>query len=120
MHAIRLKAPWQIDRAGNTVRLIRRFGLPTNLGPEERVALVIERVAALARVDLNNQPLGEQSPAEGQKSFPITHLLQPRSEICISLTLSAEQVAAIKGELLPPSTAASPEALVGEVRLEIT
>jgi hypothetical protein len=119
MHAIRLKAPWQIDRDGNTVRYTRRFGLPTNLGPEERVSLVIEKVTAPARVELNAQLLGEQTVEESKKSYSITPVLQPRSEICISLALTDRQLAEINGELLSPSSDASPGTLVGEVRLEI-
>ncbi|WP_425615010.1 hypothetical protein NA78x_004898 [Anatilimnocola sp. NA78] len=118
MHAIRLKAPWQIEKIEGGVCYIRRFGLPTNLGADEQVSLVVERVAAPATIELNDQLLGEQLPAEGPKAFEITRLLQPRSEIRISFQLTPAQLAEV-GESHQPGLETAPGTLLGEVRLEI-
>jgi hypothetical protein len=126
MHTIKLRGPWQIEAlesasgelpppAETTVpgdwtnalgsgfrgraRYTRRFGLPTNLAPEERVFLVVGVVDREAEIVLNGQPLGQQIWDEGQRRYVITQLLKPRNELQINVGL--------------------PGGLLGEVRLEI-
>ncbi len=129
MHAIRLRGPWQIvrldgldlgvpvetavpgdwsDALGANFRgracYSRRFGLPTNLSPQERVFLVVERVLGQATIELNDQSLGAHTTAEGPLKYEVTPLLQLRNSLRIVIEVAADQDG--PGEL-------------GEVRLEI-
>lgn len=130
MHAIRLRGPWQIEPLAGPVpvtttlettvpgdwtatlgenfrgsaRYTRRFGLPTNLSPEERVSLVVEHVHWHATIELNGQLLGTQTAADRARKFEITPLLQLRNSLQIVVELPADQIG-------PGS--------LGEVRLEI-
>jgi hypothetical protein len=127
MHRIRLRGPWdlvpldrtdgdaplppagRVDVPGDLsevvgadfrgrVRLGRRFNSPTNLDPDEQVALVFEALDAQAQLVLNGTPLqfAGQSPAR----FDIRPLLALHNLLEVTLTLPA----------LP----------LGEVRLEIS
>jgi hypothetical protein len=71
-----------------TLRLVRRFGRPTNLGPAERVHLVIESTGASLVATLNGLPLGE-SPALPER-VDITAGLLPRNELVIEVALPGE------------------------------
>lgn len=129
MHAIRLRGPWQIEPLDDRspappveiavpgdwsaalgenfrgpARYTRRFGLPTNLSPQERVFLVIERVHGQATIELNGQLLGTQTGVDELRKYEVTSLLQLRNSLQIVIAVPADQT--------------GPGAL-GEVRLEI-
>lgn len=87
-----------------SARYSRRFGLPTNLAPEERVSLIVEQVHWQATITLNGQLLGTQTAADGVRKYDVTQLLQLRNGLQIVVELPAEQTG-------PGS--------LGEVRLEI-
>ena len=99
MHSIRLREPWEsepVDGAAGRVRLGRRFGRPTGLGPSDVVWLVVEGTAPYGSVSLNGSLLGE---APGR--FDVTAELAERNRVTIEVDLP---------------TAGPP---LGEVRLEI-
>jgi hypothetical protein len=127
MHTIRLRDPWQISALPSTgdgssretnvpgdwsdtlgtdyrgqARYVRRFGLPTNLDPDERVFLVVGEVVEQATIMLNGSQLGRQLHAEGERRYEMTPLLQPRNELVIFV----EARQALGG-------------ILGEVKLEI-
>lgn len=129
MHAIRLRGPWLIesldvskpvgplettvpgdwsaalgDNFHGRARFTRRFGLPTNLSPQERVSLVVEQVHWLGTIELNGQLLGTQIADEGLRKYEVTSLLNLRNELRILVELPANQ---------------SGPGSLGEVRLEI-
>ena len=118
MHTIRLRGPWQIapldpvtnepsaerqteivgdwrGALGNdfsgAVRLIRRFGLPTNLSDRESVYLVIHGLDRPAAIELNGQALATETMADASCRYHITPLLQPRNEIRITLHSDANK-----------------------------
>lgn len=93
-------------------RYTRRFGLPTNLGPEERVALVIGTVEYSATIHLNGQPLGQQIWDDGDQRYDVTEFLQPRNVLQI--------VVELRPETARPGREDQPGGLLGDVRLEIT
>jgi hypothetical protein len=117
MHTIKLRGPWQIEALesqsgslppptettipgdwGNTrgqegrgrVRYTRRFGLPTNLEPNERVSLVIGRVDFSAAILLNGQSLGKQTRDDGEQRYDVTSRLKPRNELQIEMEMPAD------------------------------
>jgi hypothetical protein len=129
MHAIRLRGPWLIepldvaepvvplettvpgdwsaplgDNFRGRARYTRRFGLPTNLSPQERVSLVVEQVHWQGTIELNGQLLGTQTAAGGARKYEVTALLQLRNALQIVIEVPVDQ--------------AGPGSL-GEVRLEI-
>lgn len=128
MHAIRLRGPWLIEPLDvaepvaplettvpgdwsvalgdfhGRARYTRRFGLPTNLSPEERVSLVVERIHGQGSIELNGQLLGTQAAADGARKYEVTPLLQLRNSLQIVIELAADQTG---------------PGLLGEVRLEI-
>jgi hypothetical protein len=131
MHAIRLRGPWECqprkpeaDCLGEML-LRRRFNRPTGLENATRVWLVIEEVAAAARVMLNEQPLGEivpssyaqalaspSSPRRCPARLEITSLLRPHN----SLEIIVDSPASVP---IPPAIDDGPGGLLGPVRLEI-
>lgn len=128
MHSIRLRGPWELQLPGgearriempatwgtilalaqeSPVRLVRRFGQPTGIGPEDRLNLVIESAGCACRVELNEKHLGDIAFAESSSSFDVTALLAPRNELAIALEPAP---LAVPSEAIP----------VSDVRLEIT
>jgi hypothetical protein len=101
------------------VEYVRRFGLPTNLSPDERVFLVVERVDGQAEISLNGQPLGQLTYADGAGRYEITPLLKPRNELSLQIGLAPTPPWGPE-----PATRddrhGQPGGLLGEVRLEIT
>jgi hypothetical protein len=107
---IRLRGPWECERAGaGGARFTRRFNQPTNLEAHERVWLVFERVGQAAWAMLNGQPLAQLDPTSESNRVEITPVLAPHNVLAIE---TAGPVDASGGRGLP-------ETLVGEVRLEI-
>jgi hypothetical protein len=98
VHRIRLRGPWQLQATAaasapprrvqlparwddlfesgtRRVRLCRRFHRPTNLGPSDRVSLVVDDLPEGAQVSLNGASLGAEARPEAQpKVFPTPHL----------------------------------------------
>jgi hypothetical protein len=128
-HLIRLRGPWQIVcvdgdaqeaklpcdldqflRSNGTtqLRLIRRFGLPTNLEPDERIELVIETARLSARVHLNDEDIGEIDSQSSTTRLDVTDRLQSRNELVIDVLTPTN-----------PDTP-NPRVQVESVRLEIT
>ena len=67
-------------------RLVRRFGKPTGLTPEDRLHLVIESNGADCQVELNGERLGNIAPAATASSLEVTSL-NSRNELVILLTM---------------------------------
>ena len=131
MHSIRLRGPWECFLKGETeprriempatwqalaelagiaspLRLLRRFGLPTGITPQDRLELVIESAGVSLEVALNRQPLGKIPPSSQPSRFDVTALLAPRNELSLAFSLP------------PDEEASSPlPCPIGEVRLEI-
>ena len=134
MHTIRLRGPWDLYLPGSeqprrvdmpatwhtllalaadislpsAARLVRRFGLPTGIAPDDRLHLVLESTAA-CQVELNGKLLGSIAPSQPCSSFDVTALLKARNEIVISLELPPR-------ENMPPESSCP----VSDVRLEIS
>ncbi|MEX1095199.1 MAG: hypothetical protein WED34_04070 [Planctomycetales bacterium] len=66
-------------------RFRRLFHRPTNVGPDERLYLVVERVAGAATVKLDGLHLGSIAVAGGDGEFEVTDLVRPNSELSIEL-----------------------------------
>ncbi len=144
-HVIRLRGPWELEpvarfddaralpAGGRTrvpgdwsellgrdfvgrARYRRRFNLPTNLEPDERVWLVVEAVDHQARLDLNGRPLAEMSTGAKAQRHDITPLLRLHNVLEIEVTLPAE---AYHDRQARGPRAGQSGGLVGEVRLEI-
>jgi hypothetical protein len=74
---IQLPAPWSelFDTGIRGVLLSRRFNRPTNLGPADRVSLVIDDLPAGARVSLNGTRLAPELQHAAQPTvFPAPRL----------------------------------------------
>jgi hypothetical protein len=100
MHIIRLREPWIVETHPDRVVYRRYFNLPTGLGPDDAVRLVIEQLVDEAKVTFNSQPLAHNDSA----AWEITPWLFPRNAVEVS----------IRSETLP---ARRP---FGEVRLELS
>jgi hypothetical protein len=98
VHRIRLRGPWQLQSAlsaeaaprtvhlparwtelledgPHPLRLSRRFHRPTNLAPDDQVAVRITELPVGAQVHLNGTPLGMSAePDAGPSVFPTPHL----------------------------------------------
>src|SRR5262249_45018711 len=72
------------DFAGR-VRFCRRFGLPRQLDPHERVWLTFAGVDGVARVSLNGHFLGQPERAAEPFEFEITGLLRERNELLVDV-----------------------------------
>jgi hypothetical protein len=79
-------------------RYVRRFGLPTNLEPHEKVTLVIGEVVSEATIELNGTRLGDQQQADGEQGYEVTQLLKLRNELRIVVE-SRDAVGGILGEV---------------------
>lgn len=95
----------------------RRFGCPTGLEPDDRVALVVERVDALAQVTVNNNSLGTMRLADGAGQWPVKHLLQPRN--LLEITIELPRLTATSAALPRPQREETAGGLIGEVKLLI-
>ena len=118
---VQLPADWGLtlgpDFRGR-VRYTRRFGLPTNLEPDEKVWLVVEGVDYFGAVALNDTPLGDVTGYAGPPAeFQVTPLLGERNILTLEIELPAYEPGAA------PPVRSGREHLsggpIGEVRLEI-
>jgi len=96
----------------------RRFGCPTGLEPADRVALLVERVDAVAQVAVNGHPLGEIRLADGERQWSIKRLLQDRN--LLEITVELPRLTPHSTELPRPGREGRAGGLIGEVRLVIT
>ena len=137
-HKIKLRGPWQIEALESSTgplppptetavpgdwgsalglhfrgsaRYTRRFGLPTNLEPGERVSLVVGRVDYAAAVKLNGELLGWQSFIDEEWQYDVTAKLKPRNDLALVVTQHGDETR--------PGRENLPGGLIGEVRLEI-
>jgi hypothetical protein len=88
---IQLPAPWAelFDADVRDVQLSRRFNRPTNLGPADRISLVVNDLPAGARVSLNGITLAPQPPDAAQTAvFPTLHL-EPHNLLTIEFDVAA-------------------------------
>jgi hypothetical protein len=94
-----LPAAWDavLPSFRGTVRYMRRFGQPTNLAPNERVWLAVDKVAGSAAITVNGEKVSDAF-------FDVTDLLHERNLLEIDVT---------------QTDPALPAGLVGDVRLEI-
>lgn len=112
-HVIRLHGPWvetapQAGRrwrvplaldtwlrrehpADTSLRLSRRFGRPGNLDGSERIWLVWHAADFPVSVRLNDNPL-ESAPPRTPSTYDVTHRLEPRNELDITIMLEPPAV----------------------------
>lgn len=93
LHIIRLRGPWKCERvAGGAaagpqpsgrVRYARRFNLPTNLEPGERVWLVCQGLDGQTELALNGRRLGTLVGPSPPERFDITDRLAPHNTLAI-------------------------------------
>jgi len=126
-HRIRLRGPWECEpltgepppspcrvtmpcrwresalgEYQGRVRCRRRFGLPRQIDPHERIWLTFAGIDGIADFSLNQRPLAQAVRGPYPLEYEITALLQPRNELVV-------EVAATDGD----------GGLWGEVALEI-
>lgn len=112
-HIIRLREPWECEpiegQSQARVCFTRRFGLPTNLTPSDRVWLVIDGANSGGVASLNDTPLGEFAGEGTTAEFEITDRLLPRNHLRLDIDLPQNEGASDR----------EPSAPFCEVRLEI-
>jgi hypothetical protein len=118
---VQLPADWGLtlgpDFRGR-VRYTRRFGLPTNLAPDEEVWLVVEGVDYFGAVTLNDTPLGDVTGYLGPPAeFQVTPLLGERNILTLDVELPVVEAGAAPP--IRPGREQLPGGPIGEVRLEI-
>jgi hypothetical protein len=99
------------------VRYTRRFGLPTNLEPNDQVSLVIDGVDFLGSVRLNGTALGAVQGYNQPTAFEVRKLLAPRNVLLVEVELPAYELPSTGPAR--PGRESLPGGLIGEVRLEI-
>jgi hypothetical protein len=67
------------------VRFTRRFGVPRQIDPHERVWLTFAGVHERADIKLNGQLLGQLEDAAGPWEVEVTALLQDRNELTVEM-----------------------------------
>jgi hypothetical protein len=83
-HRIHLRKPWDVEPLdAGRARLRRRFGRPTNLGPEEHVWLTYEDAPAGASLWLNGTLIGRRDGPAGPFEFDVTEQLRERNEVWV-------------------------------------
>lgn len=82
-HSIRLADAWEPPQPdGDRIRLTRRFGRPSGLGPDDRVLLVATSATTAADVSLNGAPLPPIT-AGGRWEQDVSGLLRDRNELSV-------------------------------------
>jgi beta-galactosidase/beta-glucuronidase len=99
-----------------TARYTRHFNRPTNLGPHERVWLVLEGVDDAARVALNGRQIGQARGCQRATRIDITSALEMHNTLTVDVSLAR---AAFNDPALRADRAGQSGGLIGEVRLEI-
>ncbi len=110
-HVIRLHGPWietapqkgrrwrvpltldtwfsQEPPTSTHLRLSRKFGRPGNLDGSERIWLVWHAADFPVSVRLNDNPL-EPAPPRTPSTYEVTHWLEPRNELQITIMLEPQ------------------------------
>jgi len=102
------------------VRYTRRFGLPTNLEPDEEVWLLIDGVDYFGVVSLNGQRLGEIVGYRSPREFDVRRLLAERNVLTLEVELPLVEAGAGRAVKFDrPGREKLPGGPIGEVRLEI-
>lgn len=113
-HVIRLGDAWeQPEPAGDHVRLVRRFGRPSGIGPGDRLLLVIASATVAADVSLNGDPLPPITAGVDRWEQDVTPLLRERNELAILIPAGLLASGPPSAGLLrndPPSVDAAPRA----------
>ena len=78
-------------RAGRA-RFTRRFGRPTNLGPDEQVLLVFEDVGGRSTIELNGDRLGEIQAGQARVAFDVTDRLQDNNRLTVEMVFAPAAV----------------------------
>jgi hypothetical protein len=107
--AVHLPTKWSaiFSRQSGRVRLTRRFHKPTNLGPDEVVAIVFAALPFQATVSLNGRALIAATRTRERSRFEVTPLLQAGNELVIEMEIDR-------------ATVPEPSADWGDVALEIS
>jgi hypothetical protein len=123
IHIIRLRWPWECEAiAPDRMRYTRRFGLPTNLGPLEKVWVVVEGANQSGTIALNGEPLGRISGDAKPAEFDVTRLLAPRNTLVLEIELPPDELPSDELGAPPPERPGREPSLadmIGEIRLEI-
>jgi len=90
-HIIRLREPWELSRDGRRITLRRAFNRPTGLLVGDQVWLVIDGLARIERVLLNDAPLEIADPVGGATRSEICSLLKPRNVVTIEAQLNDDE-----------------------------
>ena len=80
-HTIRLRHPWQCQPCDGGSRWLRRFNWPADLTAGETALLVIQDLPATAQVELNDQPIADNSAGR----FDITAKLARSNQLAIKI-----------------------------------
>jgi hypothetical protein len=82
---VRLPAPRNelVDAGAGRIRLSRRFHCPTNLGPDDRVSIVVHDLPDGADVHLNGTRLGRHAPDIAADSVFATSRLEPTNLLSV-------------------------------------
>ena len=73
------------------MRFRRRFGRPTNIGPNERLFVVFDGVGGMGNVWLGQRKLGHIDNRQSTARFELTGLLEARNELIVELSFDPEQ-----------------------------
>ncbi|VAX36276.1 hypothetical protein MNBD_PLANCTO02-329 [hydrothermal vent metagenome] len=68
----------------------RRFQPPTNLEPNEQIAIVFDGIGGSGTVALNGQSLGKIETSEKIQRFDITNYLQPSNLLLVEITCDCD------------------------------
>jgi len=88
---IHLPAPWAelFEADVRRVKLSRRFNRPTNLGPADRISVVVNDLPAGARASLNGITLTPQPQDAAQPAVFQTPHLEPHNLLTIEFDVAA-------------------------------
>ena len=84
---VKMPAGWQslFGRRSGHARFTRRFNRPTNVGPHQRVLIVLERPAGTAALRVNDHHLGTTTPAAESARFDVTAVLRRSNELVVDV-----------------------------------
>jgi hypothetical protein len=104
--SLRVKMPvdWRkvFGCVAGRIRFRRRFGRPTNLGPDERLFVVFDGIGGMGNVWLGRRKLGQVDSHQTTARFELTGLLETRNELVVELRFDPEQSPGQPGGLWGP------------------